>query len=122
MKNALLSILLSIPFVMFVSGCVSDPIVDKRGVDEQKYQADLAECRSYADEVNSPAEGAKQGVVGAVVGGAVGAILDDRHTSAGEGAAVGAVLGTTRGVSEGEARKERVVFNCLKGRGYRVLG
>ena len=118
MKNITVSLL----FVIFISGCASDPIVDMRGVSEEKYRSDLAECRLYAEQVNSPAEGAKQGAVGAVVGGAVGAIVDDRHTSAGEAAAVGAVLGTTRGISEGENRKERVLFNCLKGRGYRVLG
>ena len=118
MKSALVSII----SIIFISGCANDPIVDKRGVDEQKYQEDLAECRSYAEQVNSAAEGAKHGATGAVVGGAVGAILDDRHTSAGEGAAVGAVLGTTRGISKGENRKERVLQNCLKGRGYRVLG
>jgi outer membrane lipoprotein SlyB len=118
MKNVTLLLL----FATLVQGCASDPIVDKRGVSEEKYQADLAECRRYAEQVNSPAEGVEQGVVGAVVGGAVGAILDDRHTSAGEAAAVGAVVGTTRGVSEGENRKERVLFNCLKGRGYHVLG
>jgi outer membrane lipoprotein SlyB len=118
MKITLVLIFIALLF----AGCANDPIVDKRGVSEEKYQADLAECRLYAEQVNSPAKGVEQGAVGAVVGGAVGAILDDRHTSAGEGAAVGAVLGTTRGVSEGENRKERILFNCLKGRGYKVLG
>ena len=118
MKNARRLLLLA----TLVSGCASDPIVDKRGVSEEKYQVDLAECRIYAEQVNTPAQGVEQGAVGAVVGGAVGAILDDRHTSTGEAAAVGAVLGTTRGVSEGENRKERVLFNCLKARGYHVLG
>jgi uncharacterized protein YcfJ len=116
------SILLSIWVLILVSGCANDPIVDMRGVDEEKYQVDLAECRGVSEQVNSPAEGAKQGAVGAVVGGALGAIFDDGHASAGEGAAAGAIVGTTRGISEGENRKERVLFNCLKRRGYHVLG
>ena len=39
----------------------------------------------------------------------------------GAGAGVGAVTGAVRGLSEGERDKVRVVKQCLRGRGYRVL-
>ncbi len=103
------------------SGCANEPIIDRRGVDPATYQADLAECRSYAAEVNTPVEGAKGGAVGAVVGGAIGAVLGNHHTAE-RGAGGGAVIGSTKGMTKAEERKERVMYNCMKGRGYRVLG
>jgi hypothetical protein len=54
-----------------------------------------------------------------VVGGAVGAV-SNRHDTA-EGAAIGAITGGASGINQGERDKVRVVKNCLRGRGYRVL-
>jgi len=54
-----------------------------------------------------------------VVGGAIGSVSKGRD--AGEGAAIGAITGVTKGLSDGERDKVRVVKNCLRGRGYRVL-
>ncbi len=107
--------------VMVLAGCASDPIVDKRGVNPQKYEADLAECKSFAQEVNTAGEAAEHGAIGAAIGGAIGAIFGD-STAAGQGAGTGAILGSTEGVQDGERRKERVIHNCMRGRGYRVLG
>ena len=117
MKYALIPVLA----VTLITSCANDPIIDKQGVDEKKYQSDLAQCQLYADQVDSPAEGAKQGAVGAAVGGALGAVLGNRHSAA-EGVGAGAIFGSTRGVTEAEQRKQRVLFNCMKGRGYKVLG
>lgn len=105
----------------FLSSCVNEPIVDKRGIDTVRYEADMAECRTFADEVNTPAEVAKHGAIGTVIGGALGAVFGDSH-SAGRGAGGGAVIGGTKGATKAGQRKERVLFNCMKGRGYRVLG
>lgn len=101
--------------------CAHEPIVDTKGVDQVKYGQDLAECRDYAQQVSTAGEAGKHGAVGAVVGGAIGAIIGD-STSAARGAGVGAVSGVTKGGYRAEQRKERVVFNCLRGRGYKVLG
>ena len=57
---------------------------------------------------------------GAVVGGLIGAVAGGSE-SAQTGAGVGAVSGGARGVSRGEQDEVRVVKNCLRGRGYRVL-
>ncbi|QLH40736.1 MAG: hypothetical protein HWD60_19825 [Defluviicoccus sp.] len=35
-----------------VGACSSDPIIDTKGVDNAKYQQDLAECKQYADQVD----------------------------------------------------------------------
>ena len=110
-----------VPFMLVLTACAQDPIVDKRGVDERQFNQDLAECQEYAAQVNTAGEAAKHGAIGAAVGGAVGAILGDSST-AGRVAGVGAVTKGTTGAAKAEDRKERVIHNCLRGRGYRVLG
>ncbi len=97
----------------------SEIIIDEKGVDMSRYEENLAECESYAKQVAVGAKAAKGGASGAVVGGAVGSV--SRGRDAGEGAAIGAVTGVTKGLNEGERDKVRVVKNCLRGRGYRVL-
>ena len=104
-----------------LAGCANDPIIDHRGVDEAAYQRDFAECQSYAREVDTVSETVKDGAIGAAVGGAVGAILGDGH-NARRGAGVGAVAGGGKGLTKAEHRKERVLYRCLQGRGYKILG
>lgn len=110
-----------VPLLVLLTACAQDPIVDKRGVDERQFNQDLADCQAYAAQVNTAGEAAKHGAVGAAVGGAVGAIIGDSGT-AGRVAGVGAVTQGTSGAAKAEDRKERVIQNCLRGRGYRVLG
>ncbi len=83
-------------------------------------EADLAECRVYSSEVASGEKAVKGAASGAVVGGAVGAVIGGSSDAA-RGAGVGAITGGARGISQGERDKLRVVKNCLRGRGYRVL-
>ena len=112
---------------LLVTGCaggrslVDAPIIDRKGVDMNQYYADKAECEAYATEVNT-GEKVTRGVIGgAVVGGAIGAIVNRGSNSAERGAGVGAVTGGVRGTQEGIQEQERVVKQCLRGRGYRVL-
>ncbi|XOV86309.1 MAG: YMGG-like glycine zipper-containing protein [Pseudomonadota bacterium] len=104
-----------------LTACASDPIVDMRGVDQARYDADLAECRSYANQVKTGEQAVTQGAIGAAVGSVLGAVIGDSDLAQ-RGAGVGAVSGTTRGASKALNRKEQVVMNCLRGRGYKVLG
>jgi hypothetical protein len=96
-------------------------IIDPKGVDMARYRADLAECESYAEQVRTGEKAARGAASGAVVGGAIGAIAGDSSEAAARGAGVGAVSGGARGLAEGERAKVRVVKQCLRGRGYRVL-
>ena len=107
--------------VLGLGACAHEPIVDRKGVDEAAYQRDLAECRTYAAEVDTVGETVKGGAVGAVVGGTVGAILGNGH-DAGRGAGIGSVAGGGKGLTRSERRKQRVIYRCMEGRGYRVLG
>jgi outer membrane lipoprotein SlyB len=71
----------------------NNPIIDTQGVNLARYESDLLQCQSYADEV----------------------------AIAKKGAGIGAVGGSARGVGDGLRERERVVKRCLIGRGYRVL-
>ena len=110
-----------------LTGCASnrpfvdEPIIDRKGVDMSRYYADKTECEAYANEVRTGQKVARGAVGGAVVGGAIGAIIDREPNSAERGAGVGAVTGGVRGAQEGARETERVVKQCLRGRGYRVL-
>lgn len=94
-------------------------IVDQRYSDMSNYSRDLAECQTYADQVPTGEEVGKGAAGGAVVGGALGAILENRDVKRGAGA--GAVVGGVRGGSRSKAEKDRVIKNCLRNRGYKVL-
>jgi len=97
------------------------PLVDTKGVDFNKLEADLKECQTYATQV---AGAASSGVAGAVAGTALGAILSTvagGNYDVGAGARVGAVMGGVSGASSGEQDQRSVIRRCMAGRGYKVL-
>ncbi|MBV1931109.1 MAG: glycine zipper family protein [Porticoccaceae bacterium] len=97
-----------------------DIIIDTKNIDMGAYYQDLHECRNYAAQVNVGQKVATKTITGAVVGGAIGAIVGDSGSAA-RAAGVGGVLGAVKGTGQGYHEKQRVVRNCLSGRGYRVL-
>lgn len=100
------------------SGCASrQPIVDFRGVDMNRYHADLADCQQYASQINPAAGAAGGAVAGALIGVLLGRIVNDSNT----GMKLGAVMGGAGGAGEGMRAQQQVVTNCLRGRGYSVL-
>jgi hypothetical protein len=104
---------------LLLAGCAAhpDPIVDMQGVDSAMYQQDLNDCQGYGDQIDT-ATGVTKGVAaGGAVGAATGAISG--HTA--EGAGYGAIAGGARSAQLNEREKQRVVKNCMHGRGYRVL-
>jgi outer membrane lipoprotein SlyB len=110
-------VLISVIALLAACTTTDEIIIDKQGVDMSRYDQDLAECRSYATEVQTGKKVAKGAASGAVVGGLIGAITGD----AGKSAGVGAVGGGAKGASQGEKEKVQVVKRCLRGRGYKVL-
>jgi len=97
------------------------PIVDNKGVDLNRYEADLRECQEYAKQQMGAGESA---VAGAAAGALFGAIL---AAAAGKGydrnatARVGAVTGAATAGAEGETSQRNIIKRCLIGRGYKVL-
>lgn len=115
-------ILLLITPVLAVGCRATDgrPIVDMQGVSVAQYSADLADCQAYADQVEAGRQVARGAVGGAVVGGAVGAVIGNSDTAQ-RTAGAGAILGASRNARGAMSERERVIRNCLIGRGYRVL-
>ena len=123
--NALLCAAL---LLLSLSGCkttdeINAPIVDMPNPtyqQRQDYADDLNECSQYADEVQTSKKVGMGAATGAAVGGAVGAIFGGGKGAA-QGAGSGAVVGGAQGGFQGAEERSRVIKNCLRGRGYRVL-
>ncbi|MGE5146691.1 MAG: hypothetical protein ACM3N5_08075 [Candidatus Eiseniibacteriota bacterium] len=102
-----------------------EPIVDMKGVDQARYQQDLAECRTYAEKVSPASEAATSGVIGAGIGAALGAIVGAFGGGAGTGATLGAGVGGAGGAATGGLHgvqgQKQVINTCLRHRGYAVL-
>ncbi len=111
---------------LVAASCASSyrPVIDMKGVDEAKFETDLAECRDLA-QAEHPAD---EMVVGAVVLGLLGAVLGALAGApyhAGTGAAIGGAAGAGAGAITGgvaaNSKQSRIVDSCLRGRGYAVL-
>ena len=96
------------------------PIVDTKGINPQVYEADLQDCYIFADEEQAGRKILAGAATGAVVGSVIGAAAGNSETAK-RGAGVGAASGALSGTSNGMQERQRVVRNCLVGRGYRVL-
>lgn len=113
--------ILTMACLLLAGGCAthdSKPIIDPAGVDMAQYDADVAECEQIATQVEQKA--GKQAAGGAVVGGLIGAIVGG-GSSAVTGAGVGAVTGGAGGAVNTQQEKSKVVKNCLRNRGYKIL-
>jgi len=91
-----------------------------QGMSTAQYNNDLADCRTYADEVAVGREVARGGVGGAVIGGLIGAAVGNSNTAQ-RTAGAGAIGGSARGAGNAMRERDVVIRNCLRGRGYRVL-
>ncbi len=84
-----------------------------------QYEADLADCKAYSQQVDPASGMAKGAAAGAATGAAVGAISNGRDV--GESAGVGAVLGASKSGVRAADDADEVVKRCLRYRGYKVL-
>ena len=108
--------------VFLLVGCASDPIVDQRGVDPEQYALDMTECQGYADQVDIGREVAKQAGMTGLVGGVLAGAFEHGRGVRGveEGVGAGATIGAARGVEKATNKKERVMNQCMRARGYIV--
>lgn len=116
-KLLLVTLLLS---ALVLSGCARNAqiIVDPKGIDMAKYQSDLAECQQLSQQVESKTG---KGIIGgAAVGAVAGEIIGGgKRTRVLSG--LGALRGGVHGGAATRHERQRVVKNCLRLRGYRVL-
>ncbi len=103
------------------SGANYRPIVDNKGVDLNRYEADLRECQTYATQTAGAAESAAMGAVAGAALGAVLAAAAGSNYSRASSAKVGAVGGAVGAGAQGETDQRNIIRRCLAGRGYRVL-
>lgn len=107
---------------LLTSGCATvgagyRPLVDLRGGDAAKFEADLSECQAYA---RGQAGAQAMAVAGAVVFGLVGAVLATRGHKT-DVAEKLAIVGAAHGAADGIGSQHDVIRRCLSGRGYSVL-
>jgi hypothetical protein len=110
---------LLILLITTIYGCAAhpEPIIDTQGVDMVRYEDDMEDCATYGQQIQIEQGVAKGAAAGAVVGTATGAISGN----AGSGAGYGAIFGAAESARLNDRQKQRVVKNCMRGRGYRVL-
>ena len=104
------------------TGCAShpEPIIDTKGVDQERLARDWRECEALSEQVE-PAQGIARGAgLGAAVGAVAGAIGGDSDDVAG-GAGHGALYGGVSSGLRGSREKQEVFKRCMRGRHYRVL-
>jgi len=108
-----------------LTGCASTyrPLVDpKPGQTVQAYDADLASCRAYADQVAGVGSSAAVGAAGgAILSVIISAIFGNTGRALSQSAGAGAVLGGVGGAISGGESERDVVARCMAGRGWRVL-
>jgi hypothetical protein len=102
------------------------PVVDMTGHTQAQYDRDLAACQNQARSVRDNDDVAEDAGLGALGGAAGGAVLGAIGGNAGLGAGVGAVAGLVGGggykEAQTESREERIITNCMRARGFNVLG
>ncbi len=125
--------LTSILFVfVFLISCAPvpqsyEPIIDMRGtsVDWAQYAQDLHECQEYATRICPADQAVGEALAGAAFGAALGAILGSGTGDAGRWARIGAGSGGLSGAAHGAGsaieEQKRIIKNCMKGRGYKML-
>lgn len=97
------------------------PIVDSKGIDYNKYEADLKDCQQYANQTLDAAQTAAIGAgVGALFGAVLAAAAGSRYDR-GATARVGALTGAAGGAAQGETDQRTIIRRCISGRGYSVL-
>ncbi len=115
-----------------IAGCASSytPVVDFQASTNtpENFDQNLEACRNLAQQGSGAVEDAAvAGVGGAALGAATGAIAGailggGAGTGAAAGAAIGGTAGTVGGAAQGVSDEKQMVRNCLRGRGYSVIG
>ena len=112
----------------FVIGCAQNDlsdrndiaIIDTRGVDESVFKKDYSDCSDFAKNIDLTERTLKQGAVAGATGAAVGAIIGGEEAAKKIGGSA-AVLNAVEANLDGRNEQAKIIKNCLRGRGYKVL-
>ena len=95
-------------------------IIDTRGVDMAVYRKDFLDCSSFSKNIDVTERTIEEGALSGVTGAAVGAILAGKEGAKKIGGSAG-ILGAVEGNIEARYEQSKIIKNCLRGRGYKVL-
>lgn len=116
--------LMMLPVLGFaLAACEAEPqglIVD--GPKTANFHSDLAACEELSHQRANDRVGATGG---AIVGGLIGGVEADDGDEVGgilAGALLGGLLGSAEDAAEVDEAREQIVFNCMQGRGHKVVG
>ena len=103
------------------SGANYQPVID--GPVGPNYSADLASCQNLAAQQGALATSTgESALAGAAVAGGSTAIFSNTGTNVRDAALAGAAAGVVSGAFDQQRNKEAIIRNCMRGRGYRVVG
>ena len=126
LMTSMLLIIIMIGGLAACAGADYRPVVDMAGHTQAEYDRDLATCQNRARSVRDNDDVAEDAGLGALGGAAGGAVLGAIGGNAGLGAGVGAVAGLVGAGGykevETENREQRIITNCMRARGFNVLG
>ncbi|AML52235.1 MULTISPECIES: glycine zipper family protein [Falsihalocynthiibacter] len=115
-----------VPLLFLATACTNTgagytPIID--GPVSANYNYDLSQCQNLAASQPLVDEGTIGTVAtAAAVGGAASAISKGSTYQSGRGVAIGALVGATGSALQNNSNREVLVRNCMRGRGYNVVG
>ena len=118
--------LFALPLALVVSACANTganytPVID--GAVGPNYNADLAACQQLAaSQPNLGSDTAATVATTTGVAAAGTAIVANEGNNVRDAAAIGAIAGLAAAGLEGQQNKEQIVRNCMRGRGYNVVG
>ena len=107
--------------LLFLSGCVHQPVIDTKGVNMAQYDIDLKECQAFADQKKPAANAAVGAVGGAILGAAITSLLGGSRQMRNTNSMAGALGGAAGAGGRTIASQKRIVYRCMAGRGYNVL-
>ncbi|GHG78929.1 hypothetical protein [Pseudodonghicola xiamenensis] len=103
------------------SGANYTPVID--GSVGPNYSNDLAYCQALASQQGTFSNNtAATAATGAVIAGGTTAVLNNKGTNVRDATLVGAAAGVAAGALQQQQNKEAIIKNCMRGRGYRVVG
>lgn len=118
--------LLIVPMLLAVTACQNtgatyQPIID--GPVGPNYQNDLAQCQSLSTQ-QQVVDG-NTGMTAATSAGVAAAgtaVISNSGHNVRNAAAVGALAGLAGSALSNNQNRETIIANCMRGRGYRVIG
>ncbi len=115
-----------LPIVALTAACATSganyqPVID--GAVGPNYSNDLAQCQALASQQGAfSSTTGEKALAGAAVAGGATAVFNNKGTNARDAALVGAAAGAIAGAVDQQQSKEAIVRNCMRQRGYNVVG